>query len=128
MNEKAAISEARRRWGPTGGAFIRRGKCCVSHAHRLGWVEEIVGTGATWEEAFTNADRQDAIGPEKEDKMRMPTCKSCGHGENYDVPADVLVYIHDKDNFRGEGSTPRKMWLCDQHADMYFEDMDPGLR
>jgi hypothetical protein len=59
MDDETARTEARRRWGP--GAWIDDE---LSSRHQVGYVDEteevIMGSGATWEEAFADADRKGA--------------------------------------------------------------------
>lgn len=57
MDDETALAEAQRRWGP--GAWIDDE---LSSRHQVGYVDDtaevIMGSGATWEEAFADADRK----------------------------------------------------------------------
>jgi hypothetical protein len=59
MDDETALTEAKRRWGP--GAWIDDE---LSSRHEVGYVDDtaevIMGSGATWEEAFADADRRRA--------------------------------------------------------------------
>jgi hypothetical protein len=65
MDDEAALTEAQRRWGP--GAWIDYE---LSSLHQVGYVgdtaEAIMGSGATWEEAFADADRRGAEGADED--------------------------------------------------------------
>lgn len=67
MNVTQVIKECKRRWGPTGNAQINR-RVKLSHTVgrvRLGVLFEVQGQGATWEEAFEDADRKTAADRER---------------------------------------------------------------
>ena len=59
MDEEAAISEAKRRWGPSGAVSIAdewvQARCLVGEL-RSGPKFHVSGRGATWEAAFADAD------------------------------------------------------------------------
>lgn len=69
MNQQEATEEAKRRWGAEGEAVIDRRaeaaglQCLVGFfawSEATGKVYRVRGTGATWEEAFTLADKIEA--------------------------------------------------------------------
>jgi hypothetical protein len=66
MDDETALTEAQRRWGP--GAWIDDE---LSSRHQVGYVgdtaEVIMGSGATWEEAFADADRRGAEDADSDD-------------------------------------------------------------
>jgi len=67
MNITQVIKECKRRWGPTGNAQINR-KAKLSHTVGrvvMGFLFEVQGQGATWEEAFEDADRKIASDRER---------------------------------------------------------------
>ena len=59
MDEEAAISEAKQRWGPSGAVSIAdewpQARCLVGEL-RSGPKFHVRGRGATWEAAFADAD------------------------------------------------------------------------
>jgi len=59
MTEAEALQEARRRWGEHG--YVRGETGAVSGRFSVGFCDGVLffvkGYGATWEEAFANADR-----------------------------------------------------------------------
>jgi hypothetical protein len=59
MDDETALTEAQRRWGP--GAWIDDE---LSSRHQVGYADDtaevVMGSGATWEEAFADADRRGA--------------------------------------------------------------------
>jgi photosystem II stability/assembly factor-like uncharacterized protein len=61
MTPEQAAAKARARWGRTGVALRVDDLCCVGHA--LGGVFLCRGTGATWSEAFEDADRYESTPP-----------------------------------------------------------------
>ncbi len=58
MEKRTAKAEAKRRWGPMGTVWRKRGADRCRVGVRLGQVLFVHGWGKTWEEAFTRADQR----------------------------------------------------------------------